>query len=66
MMDNYKKLAEEGRAACVRSIDLLNNIIKGKKFLGQDTTEEKAQMALMMKRFDKINTVILKMEALLN
>jgi len=65
-MDDYKKLADTGRTACVRSIDLLNEIIKVKKFLGQDATDEIKQIALMMKRFEKINSAYLSIEALMN
>ena len=65
-MDDYKKLADTGRAACVRSIDLLHEIIKVKKLLGQDAMDEKAKLVLMLDRFEKINNAYLSIEALMN
>lgn len=65
-MNDYKKLLDTGRLACVQSIDLLNEIIKVKKFLGQDASEEKAKLVLMLDRFEKINNAYLRIEALMN
>ena len=52
--------------ACVRSVDLLCDIIQLKKFLGQDATDEKAKLAMMLDRLDKINDAYNKVEALMN
>ncbi len=65
-MKDYKKLAEAGRLACVRSVDLLSDTIQAKKFLGQDTTNEKAELAATLDRLDAINDTCNKIEALMN
>jgi len=64
-MENYKQLADKGRAACVHSIDILNEIIKVKKILGQDYTAEKKRMGLMLEKFERINDACNRIEAII-
>lgn len=59
-MGDLKKLAGQVRAACIESIDLLKEIIKVKRLLGQDVLSEKNQLVLMLGRFEKIKQCLLK------
>ncbi len=65
-MKDYKKLAEAGRLVCARTVDLLNETIQTKKSLGQDTTNEKAQLAATLDRLDEINYAYNVLEAMMN